>query len=376
MSKDSNERQSGHVARGVRLSPRSAQRIVARVFTGDASQEIGLFLGFLPSDWSEGYRFQLGAYENTCAILSRGDEVLWIGPEQLSPNEFIELTLERTSDRIKVRLNENVLVDIIDTQPFYARSAGVVTYLNEFDTYREPAIFNEIFLQTAPLPEKVSADYLLNTYQLSDENITFDDRNELNMLLFNQAESLVRQLKPNDVRRPRMLLRKELIKHQLSDFSQNLSDLSAYDSALGADAEYYIHQILLNQYNPEKINSLFSSASNNLNSDEIIRFLMGILYRMPPSVKIELYDNIISKSVHHLVKSYIMWRYLALTPNYNKDYANYWRSVFKLAEQEQTSYFSSHANYKKNYFEAWSDAREGNFNDFKDTFERFGIRSF
>lgn len=336
------DRPSGHVAIGIELPPRSSQRVSAVVDTRSGSQEVSLFLSQSAEDWEEGYLFQVGAYNNTCAILSRGRNILWVGPYRVIPNQRLEIALYRIGDKVHAYVNGVQVLEQIDTLPFYARSGGAFTYLNNGQFYPDPPRYKQISLESALLSDFVPSEYLLSTYALSSDRLGYGGNRILAQAALNQGQALLEQVEVSDPRYARLSLRQEMIKHGLQH--DVLQDLYPFRERLKHNADFHLHQMKVHEYSSSKLKTILSEAVDDLNENELKRMLMGISHDLTADVRVLLYEDMVNISQPFpIVKAFIVWRHMLLVPELIPDFSVYWRSVSDLMAMDEKTWFRAYA---------------------------------
>lgn len=149
----------GHHVLAVHTPTAAGLRVVARARAPlERPGEISVFLGGSTS-WQQGYTFQLGAYENSCALLKRAGRTLWMGPGTITPGASYAVGLERIGDRIRASVDGATVVEVRDLLPLDGRLAGCFTYHTP-GVIASP-VFQRLRVAEADLPDLAPPEWLV-----------------------------------------------------------------------------------------------------------------------------------------------------------------------------------------------------------------------
>ncbi|TVR44281.1 MAG: serine/threonine protein kinase [Planctomycetota bacterium] len=346
-----------HIALGWRVPLRGGQRLSIEVDTRSADQEIGLFLSDHPSDWQQGYWFQLGAYDNTCTVLRRGNSLLWLAPQVLEPGQRLELFLEQYGDHIRAGINGQVLVELRDMAPLTVRSAGVLTYAFSDREYTDPPVYRRMALSSPVRASDLSPDLMVATYAMVGDNP--DERANGAASSLRLAEALAQRLSTDDRRLPLLLLRKERIRSTLPQSDRPLRDLSAYRQQLHSLAEYHLHQLLVQSETGQRREQL-RQAGVGISGNELSRLVLAIENHLPLREWVLLLDSLLElSSAQPLVYDYILWRALQAHPQRLGGYRRWGQLVDYLGMRPSGSFWVRAIGPTRSYRQWWQELAAG-----------------
>jgi serine/threonine protein kinase len=134
------------------LTPAAGLRVEIEAEIPERTQEIGLHVGGL-DHWEQGYRFSLGAFENSCAVLTRDSTILWMGPGRVVSGTRVRLALERVHDHVRLLVDDRELAVVDDPQPPTGALVGVISHPVEVDG--AGPLFRHLRVAQADLPALV-----------------------------------------------------------------------------------------------------------------------------------------------------------------------------------------------------------------------------
>lgn len=345
-----------HVSIRQAIPPRSGQRISIAVDTGSANQEISLFLSSRDGKWQNGYTFQLGAYDNTCSILRRGHQILWMGAQTITPNQRLQLTLERHGSLVRVWLDGKILVSQRDLLPLTAYYAGVMTYLQSGREYVDPAVYRMLSIQTSPAPREVDAEWILGIYAsaMESQKLTSPARRELGRQAMVIAEAMAKRLPLGSERQAVLRLRQESLRRVSGSDGSQSRDLEDYSEQLGDYADYYLHQISQVPESPVLKQAMLTQAQNRLTADEQARFILGLEQHLRADQWPALYRDILAMSHNRpLEYDYILWRVISMAPASVPSWRRYWELVDLLARRGTGSFWQLKSRQLILHHERW-----------------------
>ncbi|MFW5698500.1 MAG: protein kinase domain-containing protein [Planctomycetota bacterium] len=203
---DSSLRYQGHHVLAVHTPTAAGLRVEARARAPlEHPGEISVFLGGSTS-WQQGYTFQLGAYENSCALLKRAGRTLWMGPGVITPGASYAVGLERIGDRIRASVDGVTVVEVRDLLPLDGRLAGCFTY--HTPGVIAPPIFQRLRVAEADLPDLAPPEWLAVRLALTGKRTPAPAGTQILDRARAVSDDMLARLDPADARFREHLLRR------------------------------------------------------------------------------------------------------------------------------------------------------------------------
>ena len=284
-----------HCVFGVTVPAVTGQRVTAEAHAGEkTTSEISVFLGS-DADWQSGYRFQLGAFENSCSVLRRGAEILWIGAGRVEPGRAYSVELERIGDVVSARVNGTLVTAITDLVPPRGDTAGAFTWVSP--TSGAQPRFTHLSVARAEVPRLVEPDTIVARMLQAAEQVDGLVQQEIVADATSIADDLLRRLGPEDPRYDRVLLRRGVLIGKLWDYDRSAHDaeLIQRQARLATLAAYHIQRFEgsdLTDDDPRVVRYVDDAMRQLRDRDELVRYACWLTQRIHADAMLAAYRRL------------------------------------------------------------------------------------
>ncbi|TVR08920.1 MAG: serine/threonine protein kinase [Planctomycetota bacterium] len=347
-----------HVTLAMPVPARMGHRVAVEVDTGNADQEVSIFLSSQANPMLSGYVVQLGAYDNSAMILRRGSQLLWMGEYRLQPDQRIQLALERRGDVVRVTKNGAQIVRLRDVLPLAVSYAGITTYLYEDRVYQNPPQYRSFSLAAIDVPPRVGIDWLVTSYAMASDGTLPQERAAIAERGIAFAEAVAQGLSADDDRQAVLSLRRERLMAFVED--PVYQDISHHGERLSALAEYHLHRLqqLSSGHHTQALH-LIRQAHQALVPDEFARLMLAIEQRIPQEDFLSIFSGLTSLiEPQPLLHDFLSYRALVRLSSTEMYTDRFWNSVRALTAHNRDNFWTRQAVRFQAQYEQWQAYRK------------------